>query len=88
MEKYELKTVPLTALIISPMGPIQPICTQCCNRNCGHPIENKSVSVFGRIEEHRVYVGITNDVRLVIECQGFIREDEKKDNQESVQQDG
>lgn len=87
MEKYELKTIPLSSLIITPMGPINPICSQCCNKNCGHPIEEKSVSVFGKIETHKVYVGYANDIRLVIECQGFIR-DEEKDNEEPVSQDG
>lgn len=86
MEKYELKTVPLSSLIITPVGPINPICTDCCNNNCGHPIEKKSVSVFGKLEQHRVYVGFTNDIRLVIECQGFIK-NEEENNQNSISQD-
>lgn len=81
MEKYELKTIPLTSLIISPTGPIEPLCTECCNKNCGHPIEDKSVSVFGKMEKHRVYVGFANDIRLVIECQGFMRNEEENNEE-------
>ena len=87
MEKYELKTVPLSSLIITPTGPVSPICTHCCNNNCGHTIEEKSVSVFGKMEKHRVYVGFTNDIRLVVECQGFIK-NEEENNENSISQDG
>jgi len=88
MEKYELKTVPLTSLIVTPMGPVNPICTQCCNNNCGHPIEKKSVSIFGKIEEHKVLIGFANDIRLVIECQGFIQNEKEENNKKSIPQDG
>lgn len=77
MERYELRTIPLSSLIITPMGPSQPICSSCCNNNCGHPIEEKSVSVFGKMEKHKFYIGFANDVRLVVECQGFIKNEEE-----------
>lgn len=76
MEKYEVKTVPLTNLIISPVGPITPICDTCCNLNCGHPIEKKDVSIFGKVKRYRVYVRDDTNFRLVLECKGYIRDEE------------
>lgn len=78
MEKYQLKLIPLSNLIISPIGPIQPICSKCCNLNCGHPIEGKSISVFGKIEKHRVHVGFDDQVKIVIQCEGFIENGKNK----------
>ena len=80
MEKYECKTVPLTKLVVTPVGPLTPLCNTCINKNCGNPVEEKSVSVFGKVEKHKIYSRSGIDMRIVIECKGYIR-NEKNDSE-------
>ena len=68
--KYPNKTVPLHKLILTHQGLIEPLCNYCKTRDCSHPIEPKTVSVFGVNKEMRVYGKGSMD-SVVVECEGY-----------------
>jgi len=68
--KYRHKTVPLTKVIISHIGVIEPLCNSCKTRDCEHLVEPKDVSVMGIKKPWRV-VRQRGDSAVVVSCEGY-----------------
>jgi len=68
--KYKTRTVSLQKLILARKGPLNPLCNDCVNQDCSHPIERKSVSVIG-VNKDWWLLAKGYEQHLVIECDGY-----------------
>ena len=53
-------------------GFLDPLCNSCSSPDCSNPIQERSVSVVGRIQKNRLYVMSGNVVRQVVACKGYV----------------
>jgi hypothetical protein len=67
MPAYDCKTIPLTKLIPTPNGYLQPLCNKCKSKDCENPIEQKIISVLGVPKKMRVYV-LPHSINIVVDC--------------------
>ena len=74
--EYKCHVVPIQKVPIGPHGVIEPLCNNCCNRECTNPVERRSVSILGVVRTDRVYVR-GSDLGFVVACpEGYIPPEE------------
>lgn len=71
MSIHQCKKIPLSKLIITQDGVLEPLCNSCKNKTCEMPIEKKIISVMGINKEMRIYVSGRN-VYMVVGCDGHV----------------
>ena len=71
MAAYNCKTIPLTKLVPTPKGFLNPLCNTCRCKDCENPIEEKMISVIGVAKKMRVYM-MPYGVNLVVDCEGYV----------------
>jgi len=71
--KHTTKLVSLDRLIVSPNGVHLSLCENCKNKDCGNPIIDKDVFVFGIKKKVKCYQ-TGRDPMLVIQCDGYMPE--------------
>ena len=74
--EYECRFAALTNMLISPLGSIDPLCTTCICSDCTNPIRKVKMSEFGISKEQRLYIMASMDYMAVIECNGYMPEDQ------------
>ncbi len=67
--KYEVKTVSLDRMIITPVGVLGSLCDNCQTADCTHQIEITNVSMFGINKKMRCLIS-GNTPCLVAACRG------------------
>jgi len=70
MSNYKCKLVPLTRLLVSPQGVMQPLCNTCSTRDCENPIQPQIVTVLGKNTEWKIYKKHTA-ASAVVSCAGY-----------------
>jgi hypothetical protein len=73
--EYECKIFPVTSLQTTFNKTISPLCSKCKNINCSNPIENKKISIFGKVHNTKLYSYGTS-YYIVYECDGFLKDEE------------
>ncbi len=69
--EYKCVVLPLARLFPSPAGFRTALCTSCRSKDCGNPIETKTVSILGVNTEIRVHSqGRTTGI--VVQCEGYM----------------
>lgn len=68
--EYKCQTVPLSSLISSYSGFVNPLCANCKTLDCSNPIEKRKVSVVGVIKDMKVY-SRGKQIFIVVDCQGY-----------------
>ena len=69
--KYKTKSVPLTQLIATNKGFLQPLCNDCRTLDCENDIEIKKISILGVTVEGKL-LAKKDDSYMVIGCEGYI----------------
>lgn len=70
--EYKCRTIPLTSLIVTHDGFINPLCEKCKTLDCTNPIEKHKVAVVGIVKELKLYTkGLGKQYYFVVDCQGF-----------------
>jgi len=81
--KYRISTIPFLKILNSREGEIIPLCTRCKSQDCSHNIVNKKVSIYGIVDEYRLY-NRGGNFYIVVGCDGFVDgasvEDEELDS--------
>jgi hypothetical protein len=75
MESYEIEICSLQEPLFNRTGIIEPLCNDCVNSACPFDIEYKTISIFGRNYEWRVYNLYGTDYQMVISCGGYMDKD-------------
>ncbi len=70
--EYEVQLAPIDKVIVTPQGVLEPLCNSCSSPDCSNPIQEKSVSIVGRMQKNRLYVMNENIVRQVVACKGYV----------------
>lgn len=68
--------MPLDKLIITPRGTVEPLCQSCTHRDCGNPIESKSISIFGVEKNWRFFMSHGTPM-AVVECEGYAKKEKE-----------
>lgn len=76
MAKYKCKSIPLTKMIATPKGFLNPLCNSCKTLDCENDIEVKKISVIGITIETKL-LSKKDDSHMVIACDGYISNDAK-----------
>lgn len=71
MQKYNLRSVSLSKMVLSTEGVVKPLCDTCKTLDCGHQIEYRTVSLFGINTKMRCAIN-GGTPSIVIDCDGFI----------------
>ncbi len=74
--KYKTKSIPMTQLIATNRGFLQPLCNDCQTLDCENDIEIKKVSILGITVEAKL-LAKKDDSNMVIGCEGYINNDAK-----------
>lgn len=74
--KYKCKSVPMTQMIATPKGFLEPLCNDCETLDCENDIEIKKTSVLGITVESRL-LAKRDESHMVIACEGYINNDAK-----------
>ena len=72
--EYECGLMPLSKLLVSPNGVVEPLCTSCHCADCTNPIRKIVISELGINKSHRLYVTAYSEFMAVMECPGYIHE--------------
>jgi len=73
----KVRKISLDKLIITPSGMFEPLSQSCVHKDCGNPIEDKVVSVYGLTKQWRLYSGPGNPM-VVVECESYTRKESDK----------
>jgi len=71
--KYKTKLMSLDRLLIGPDGPQMSLCESCRNKDCGNPIIDQDIAVFGIRRTAKLYQ-TAFEPKLVVSCEGYIPE--------------
>lgn len=69
--EWPIQTIPADKSQIGPYGIIFPLCNDCIQTDCSHPIKDMTLSIMGKPTKVRVYL-IHETVRQVVACEGYI----------------
>ena len=70
MQKWPHKTIPLSALAVTPVGILGSKCDSCTSVDCAHRIEYQTVSIIGINRKMKCVIS-GDEPRLVIDCEGY-----------------
>lgn len=77
--EYDCQLLSISSLTTTFNRVVKPICSNCKNTNCSNPIQEKKISIFGKVYSTKVY-NMGNGFFIVSECEGFIEDSEKFDD--------
>lgn len=70
--EYEAQLAPVDKMIVTPHGVFEPLCNKCISPDCTNPIEERLVSLAGRLVKNRVWIEHSGSIRQVVECKGYV----------------
>ena len=77
--KYKCNSLPLTKMIATDKGFLEPLCDNCKTLDCENDIEIKKVSILGITVEYKL-LAKKDDSHIVIDCEGYMNDDAKFNN--------
>lgn len=69
--EWEIQTIPADKTLVGPHGKIMPLCNDCIQSECSHPIKDMTLSIMGKPTKVRLLV-VHELIRQVISCNGHI----------------
>ncbi|MFA5598959.1 MAG: hypothetical protein WDA06_00045 [Phenylobacterium sp.] len=72
--EYKIKTITVEKLLVSYDGVVTSLCDKCGSLDCSNIVENRTISIFGKNETHKV-IKRGKSFFFVVECEGFINND-------------
>jgi len=71
--KYKCKSVPMTKMVPTNKGFLEPLCNSCGTLDCENDIEIQSISVLGISTDVKL-LAKRDEPCMVISCEGYINE--------------